>query len=285
MKWKTLALLLGVVVMAAPAMAQQDPNDLGLMDTVRMEIANPTPVGTDLTFEINLYIYNDSTVIGTQIWFQWMSPNLRIDSAVVAQVALDGFDQVILLPGDDVTVANDSQLIQFGAFRIFKPGLTGDAAAAKLVATYYFTYTGWTSSDSVVFDTVSVQGSSLKLTNNVGTGVAYAPYWQRFVYREAAGITVSGGGNTLPADYALEQNYPNPFNPTTVIPFSLPRAGEYTLTIYNVLGQVVEQFTDVAEAPGNYEIQWDAAGQASGVYFYRLQAGSFVETRKMMLLK
>jgi hypothetical protein len=90
--------------------------------------------------------------------------------------------------------------------------------------------------------------------------------------------------NNMPADYALHQNYPNPFNPTTTISFNLPMASDYTLTIYNVTGQQVATFSDRAEA-GMVEIEWDAAAMASGVYFYRLQAGQFDDTKKMILLK
>jgi hypothetical protein len=90
--------------------------------------------------------------------------------------------------------------------------------------------------------------------------------------------------NNMPADFALHQNYPNPFNPMTTISFNLPAASDYMLTIYNVTGQKVAAFTDRAEA-GTVEIEWDASTMASGVYFYRLQAGQFDDTKKMILLK
>jgi hypothetical protein len=88
----------------------------------------------------------------------------------------------------------------------------------------------------------------------------------------------------IPSDFALHQNYPNPFNPTTTISFSLPTATDYTLTIYNVSGQQVEQFVGSHEA-GVVEIAWEAGDLASGVYFYKLVAGSFSDTKKMVLLK
>jgi hypothetical protein len=88
----------------------------------------------------------------------------------------------------------------------------------------------------------------------------------------------------IPAEFALHQNYPNPFNPTTTISFSLPIAADYTLTIYNVSGQQVEQFVGSHEA-GVVEIAWEAGDLASGVYFYKLVAGSFSDTKKMVLLK
>jgi len=88
----------------------------------------------------------------------------------------------------------------------------------------------------------------------------------------------------IPADFALNQNYPNPFNPATTISFSLPTACHYTLTIYNVNGQEVKSFVGDHEA-GFVELTWDAANHASGVYFYKLSAGDFSATKKMVLLK
>ena len=90
---------------------------------------------------------------------------------------------------------------------------------------------------------------------------------------------------SLPTGYQLLQNFPNPFNPTTTIAFSLPQAGKYSLTIFNILGQVVERFESEARAPGDYFVKWKASNQASGVYFYRLKVGDFIDTKKMTLLK
>ncbi|MBN1212544.1 MAG: T9SS type A sorting domain-containing protein, partial [candidate division Zixibacteria bacterium] len=90
--------------------------------------------------------------------------------------------------------------------------------------------------------------------------------------------------DNLPRDFALSQNYPNPFNPITTIEFALPEACEWKLTVYNILGQVVETWSDQSN-PGFYKLEWDAARFASGVYFYRLTAGKFSATKKMVLLK
>jgi len=87
-----------------------------------------------------------------------------------------------------------------------------------------------------------------------------------------------------PKSFALNQNYPNPFNPTTTISFALPTASQYTLTIYNVTGQSVAEFTGAAEA-GVKSIEWNASMNASGVYFYKLTAGNYTSTKKMVLLK
>jgi hypothetical protein len=95
---------------------------------------------------------------------------------------------------------------------------------------------------------------------------------------------------TFPKNYNLSQNYPNPFNPTTTISYSIPtfrgkQSLNVTLSVYNLLGQKVATLVNKAHAPGNYSVQFDASNLPSGVYFYRLRAGSFVATKKMVLLK
>lgn len=89
---------------------------------------------------------------------------------------------------------------------------------------------------------------------------------------------------SLPTSYTLSQNYPNPFNPVTTIDFSLPERAEWRLEIFNVLGQTVTELSDTWDA-GYYKIDWDASTYASGIYFYRLTAGGFSTTKKMVLLK
>ena len=96
---------------------------------------------------------------------------------------------------------------------------------------------------------------------------------------------------TRPEVYALRNNYPNPFNPETTLKYDLPEAGDVTLEVYNMLGQVVSTLVNEHQAAGRYAIQWDATndrGQSmsSGVYFYRVQVGDqFTDIKKMLLLK
>ena len=89
----------------------------------------------------------------------------------------------------------------------------------------------------------------------------------------------------LPKAYALAQNYPNPFNPTTTIRYELPKASPATLAIYNILGARVATIVDGLEAAGYHQVEFNASQLASGVYFYRLHAGSFTETKKLVLIR
>jgi hypothetical protein len=89
----------------------------------------------------------------------------------------------------------------------------------------------------------------------------------------------------LPTHHSLGQNYPNPFNPGTMIHYELPLSSKVSLKIFNLLGQVVDILVDEEKPIGAYDVTWDGSNHPSGVYFYRLQAGSFVETKKLMLMK
>ncbi|MFQ3597685.1 MAG: T9SS type A sorting domain-containing protein [Chloroherpetonaceae bacterium] len=90
---------------------------------------------------------------------------------------------------------------------------------------------------------------------------------------------------TRVTNYALAQNYPNPFNPTTNISYVLPKAENVSLKVYDVLGREVATLVNEVKAAGAYTVPFNASNLASGVYFYKLQAGSFVQTKKMMLVK
>lgn len=91
--------------------------------------------------------------------------------------------------------------------------------------------------------------------------------------------------SNIPANFELQQNYPNPFNPTTNIGFSLPNASHVELTIFNSLGQVVATLVNSEIQAGSHTVKWDAGNLSSGIYFYRLKSGNFVETQKMILMK
>ncbi|MDD3732801.1 MAG: T9SS type A sorting domain-containing protein, partial [candidate division Zixibacteria bacterium] len=91
--------------------------------------------------------------------------------------------------------------------------------------------------------------------------------------------------NNLPTDFTLYQNFPNPFNPTTEICFDLPNACNVKLEIFNIMGQKVTTLIDQGLDAGHHTVQWDAGNNASGIYLYKITAGDFVETKKMVLLK
>jgi len=93
-----------------------------------------------------------------------------------------------------------------------------------------------------------------------------------------------------PKEYSLQQNYPNPFNPSTSISFSIPNRQHVRLQVYDIVGNLVSTLINEDMAPGSYRIRWngnnsDNSQVPSGIYFYTLEAGSFKQTKKMILIK
>ena len=112
------------------------------------------------------------------------------------------------------------------------------------------------------------------------------PLTHQDIYTFNSTVFIGENQNKLkPNGFRLYQNYPNPFNPVTTIGFYLPRSGRVTLIIYDILGEKVASPLSASLLSGFYQYEWDATGMASGVYLYRLQAGDYVETRKMVLMK
>lgn len=129
---------------------------------------------------------------------------------------------------------------------------------------------------------------ALPTTYDSGTNefVATITGFSEFILGSTGALTgATEAGNVKPAAFKLEQNYPNPFNPTTVISFQLSVASDVKLAVYDLLGREVAVPVNERKAPGTYEVKFDGSGLASGVYLYRLTAGSFVQSRKFVLLK
>jgi hypothetical protein len=96
---------------------------------------------------------------------------------------------------------------------------------------------------------------------------------------------VAKDASSIPNDFSLDQNFPNPFNPSTTINFSVPKSGTVTIKIFDILGKEVATLVNENKPVGNYSVQLNASKLVSGVYFYRMQAGDFVQTKKSLLLK
>jgi hypothetical protein len=149
--------------------------------------------------------------------------------------------------------------------------------------------TGWPG--TAVWNTLQIAGT-YAFVNFYGIGV-----YRRLTSELVAVRETQGSG--LPTEFRLEQNYPNPFNPATHIRFSVRGSGfeengsgfkvqgsEFTtLKVYDILGREVRTLVNENLEPGSYEVTFDAAGLASGVYLYRLQAGEFTQTRRLVVLR
>jgi hypothetical protein len=116
--------------------------------------------------------------------------------------------------------------------------------------------------------------------------VATITGFSEFILGSTGALTdVVEAGDVKPAAFRLEQNYPNPFNPSTTVRYGLPRKSNVQLAVFNTLGQQVATLVEGEQEAGYHEIKFGASGLASGVYFYRLKTGDFVQTRKLLLLR
>jgi len=98
-------------------------------------------------------------------------------------------------------------------------------------------------------------------------------------------VGVNGNNNLIPEKFELKQNYPNPFNPETKISFSLPQGSTVKIIVTDISGRVVSEPVNGYYPSGNHTTSYSGTELASGIYFYTLQAGSFTETKKMLLVK
>ena len=177
------------------------------------------------------------------------------------------------------SVNGDGFGCNFNLFKNGSPIATGaqilPAAATWTQFTVPFLYYG-----AGVPDTSILQ---IQLARAGGGSVSVGSYW---LVDDLAfsGVNAVEEGAT-PLRFSLEQNYPNPFNPTTVVTYQLPIAAQVRLSVYNLLGQEVAVLVNDQKGPGAFEVTFDASHHPSGMYLYRLQAGSYVQTRTMTLVR
>ncbi len=140
---------------------------------------------------------------------------------------------------------------------------------------------------NIPFGTYEVIGQKIGIDNAISEKITIDPF-----NNQITGISVNFNATgvedeelIIPDEIILYPNYPNPFNPSTTIKFAVPKESNVNLSIYNVLGELVSTLVNEQMKPGYYEYKFDASNLASGVYLYRIKAGSFVQSKKMILMK
>jgi hypothetical protein len=200
--------------------------------------------------EVPFRIDNTSGIVGYRMIFEYDRSSMELVSIRPGE-AYESIDQSFFYQNEKSNDLDVSSVI------LDQKDLEGEEF---MVATFRMTMTG----------AISIEEKDLDIRD----GQNYSPQ----VFFNAASV------NVLPTEFALSQNYPNPFNPTTDIELALPAASRYELVIYNVIGQEVDRFEGYSDG-GFVTITWDASGYSSGVYLYRVVAGEFSQTKKMVLLK
>jgi hypothetical protein len=143
-----------------------------------------------------------------------------------------------------------------------------------------------TSTFTSQYPSISVSGSMVHVAWEGYRDGNRELYYRRNPTGSPLGINIINSG--IPKQFSLLQNYPNPFNPSTTIRFAIPNVGatrRVALTVHDALGREITTLVNEELAPGTYEASWDASNYPSGVYFYKLSANGFTQTRKMVLAK
>ena len=155
--------------------------------------------------------------------------------------------------------------------------------AGSTIRGVYQSLTGGASCSQINSGLTDTSVYSLAISPN---GALFAGTYDQGVFRFSQSATsVHQSSEGMPLSFSLSQNYPNPFNPSTKIDFSVPTGTFVSLKVYDLLGREVAMIVSEALTPGSYQVTFNGASVASGTYFYRLQAGEFVQTKKLVLQK
>ncbi|MBU1421963.1 MAG: T9SS type A sorting domain-containing protein, partial [Bacteroidetes bacterium] len=142
--------------------------------------------------------------------------------------------------------------------------------------------TSWSAVNTGLTTSTDVRALAVSGTN-LFAGTWGGGVWRRPLSEMITSVQPLPG--ELPAAFRLEQNYPNPFNPVTTIEYHIPVSAHVLLKVFDLLGREVATLVNEGKAVGVHTIHYDASGLAGGVYFYRIQAGNYVEARKLVLLR
>ncbi len=175
------------------------------------------------------------------------------------------------------------------------PSVVRMVTAGKYVFALLITGMYYTSNDGATWNSVTsafLDDGAYTLiadSTNIYAGLFGSVATEGVYYHPISALitSVSNDGKKVPSRFSLSQNYPNPFNPTTTITYDIP-AGTYghtSLRVYNILGREVATLVNETKAAGTYHVTFDASKLPSGIYFYRLQSGSFTQTKKLVVLK
>lgn len=228
-----------------------------------------------------------------------------LDQCIIYDAELD--DEFIF-PRPTSAMHYDSLYVQYydGKYYAYSASKNDTATftAGQYTYQYFADYIGVFATsyfDLFVYDSFTNIFLSLTLTAEQGrrrlfwpggkTALVLTDNGYLFAYKPGIISSVENGGrNIIPETIEVSQNYPNPFNPTTTISYTLTEVSEVTLTVYDATGHWVTLLQQKTQQPGKYHLQWDgrnSSGQlvSTGVYFYRLQAGEFVDVKKMVLMK
>ncbi len=281
MRKLTLILLaVSLSLFASQAAFAQCEGETGVKDTVIVG-CQALDLVPGAQFVVPVSIWIDQAVAGASLGFKWSTDDIEYVSAALdpAVAALGFIPQVVPNPGNRTVLLGT---IVFGLNTI--PASTSRQGFYNIT----FKIADDAQISRISLDSLFIGPAGYFLLSAPGGGICpeyvHCGQWDVTLAVEDLDAPV------LPTDFALSQNAPNPFNPTTTIDFALPKASNVKVEVFNILGQKVTTLVDEYLSAGFKRVDWDgtdATGRtvASGVYLYKMTAGDFSETKKMMLMK
>lgn len=222
----------------------------------------------------------DSIVLNIPNAYEVVDVNVRLDTIIHT------WDADLIFKLSHLTVQNYAFVSSVGSSgdNFIQCKLDDSAATPITSGTAPFTGTWRPTSPLTIFNNLPVNGSwRLNITDQAAGDSGFLKAWCIQVsYR-----VLLGGIQTweIPNYYSLSQNYPNPFNPVTTIKYGIPKSGNVTLKIYDLLGREVRTLVNEKKDPGVYSVEFDGTNLASGIYLYKIESGSFSAVKKLMLVK
>jgi len=287
MKLKGLVFLAAFLLVVSAAFSQ----DAGAPDSIKMVVIS-APLQQGLPsqpFVVACSVFVDAGSLTTlQFGWKWDNPDLQMDSAF-ASAAFDAMEiGPFFYEDDSKATTNANKRAVCSGTSIFSN--YPSAAGWRWLCTYNMTVSNWSAARSnITIDTADFNAASQYIFIPSGGGSPYQAIWKGPINVSSNGVNESNT-DVLPKSFGLEQNYPNPFNPSTDIWFDLPSKSHVNLKVYNLLGQEVNSLVNEDLPAGRHRTQWngtssDGSHVASGIYFYKMVSGDFVDTKKMMLIK
>jgi subtilisin-like proprotein convertase family protein len=236
--------------------------------------------------------FNTSTIAGSYI-YDTVSVNTGMNKLVRIEVRIDSLvhsdpkDLVIKLksPGGVIKDLFKNSGLMMPSTGMYGTVLTD--TAAKTIDSGSVTYTGYFApfEPLEVHNSYVPDGNWVLMVYNIANGdTGTVKKWCLNVIYEAP-VGIQTINNEIPKNFNLSQNYPNPFNPVTNIKFSIPKSGNVSLKVYDILGRQVAELVNEFKPQGSYVVDFNATSLASGVYFYRIETADFTDVKKMLMVK
>ena len=235
----------------------------------------PTGTTQGVTLPDSLSISQNVTISDIKLF---VALNHTAESDLQISLISPSHDSVMVDNRQSLAGANDNLITIFN-----------DGADSSILSSYNYQEFGPTirpqSPLNAAFAGKNAQGTWILKVNDAAAGDTGRLYSWGIQINNQVLVGVTEPQNAVPGKFRLDQNYPNPFNPSTTIRYALPGASHVQLVVYDLLGRRVAVLADEQQSAGEHSVRFDATRFASGVYLCRLTAGSFVETKKMMVVK